>query len=343
MKFIHHQGIMAKPSSPISTVPYELLAEIMFLALGSGLHLGYVPTPSDVLVLCQVCSFWRQAALNTPRLWTIEVLPSMKGKIPSIVTEMFLERSAPLPISVFIDPKRYRNVDLSPVIAAAHRWKTLHLTYDPEFTWSGLAGIPPNSLANLERLWFRPDGLELDTFLTASSLRDVTIHVPHMSFQIPLIPWAQLTRLQLLYDSPQPCLDIIVHCASLVSAHIVTKQWFPSDSPDVFPIGTGSLAHLEELNIEMGIRSTGEHLGPFLRRLRLPALKSLTLLILTPPDLDDYFIEWCTPDLISFLARAPNVCNLELDDCIYAEDIADVLQKTKNLTRLILSKHRSGQ
>ncbi|KAJ6523567.1 hypothetical protein B0H19DRAFT_1276883 [Mycena capillaripes] len=333
--------------APIHGVPYELLAEIMVLALTARVEKNkyrqdcdFTPSVADVLVLCQVCFFWRQVALNTPQLWVGQRLPltvwTKAGMfVSSIGTKMFLERSAPFPISVRMEPE---GSTLPPtVISAAHRWKSLDITYKPgELDTTGLARIPSGSLKTLEKLWwFKPVGLELDMFLSAPRLCDVTLHVPGISSDIPPIPWAQLTRLHLLYDSPQPCLDILVHCENLVSAKVVTKQWM---GPDSAPVGaTGLLAHLEELNIEMGIRFTEEHLGPFLRELSLPVLKSLTFSLRVLPGVDEYFISSLTPTLMDFLTRSPNLEYLSMDDCVFAEDVADILRFTPKLITLDLN------
>ncbi|KAJ7651510.1 hypothetical protein DFH06DRAFT_1207188, partial [Mycena polygramma] len=262
------------------------------------------------------------------------------GKMPTILTEMFLKHSAQLPISVCMEMKHYVGEKGDLIISASHRWKCLQVAYGREELHAiGLPQIAAGGLQNLETLyWYKPEGAELDIFLSAPRLHDVTIHVPHISSDIPLIPWGQLTRLDVSYYSPQPCLDIIVHCKNLVSSQLVTKQWLESDSPDTSPVGpSGFLAHLEKLNIEMDIRSTGEHLGPFLRRLKLPALNSLSLSLRVRPGDEEYFISWLTPTLASFLTRSPNLKSLTLDDCVFAEDIADILQCTPNLTRLVLN------
>ncbi|KAJ7665272.1 hypothetical protein DFH06DRAFT_309713 [Mycena polygramma] len=345
--------VLPQPLPPIHNLPVELLAEIMALSLTpyigeEGLEIS--PKATDLLALCQVCSFWRQVASNTPRLWLVQTFPLMTSTrkdcaMSSIWTEIFLDRSAPLLISVSIYPSMYfqRCIELPPmVISAARRWKTSEMVYDTvtgKFDAVALAQIQPGSLINLENLtlkWHNPEvwqGPKLDVFLSAPRLRNVTLEVPHLT-NIPPMPWDQLTHLSLRYDAPQVCLDLLVQCRNIVSAEINTEQWRESDSPPHTALAGGiTLAHLEEVDIRIRICSTGEHLGPFLRRLRPRSLSSLTLTLQVCDD-DEYFISWIAPALVSFLSQAPGVECLQLDNLVFEEmeDIRDILQLTPNLT-----------
>ncbi|KAJ7665351.1 hypothetical protein DFH06DRAFT_1187072 [Mycena polygramma] len=342
--------VLPQPAPPIHMIPVELLAEIMALSLTPCIgKQGYeIPsTTADVLVLCRVCSFWRQVASTTPRLWVVQSFPMVQRRVTSSAgTELFLKRSAQLPISVYVDPPMYcrQHIELPPmVINAAPRWKTFQMLYDggtAPLDAIALAQIRPGSLIKLEKVvlkWGTPKtwpGPELDVFMSAPRLRDVTLQLPRLTNILPM-PWAQLTRLSLSYESPQACLEVLVQCRSLVSAHFKTEQWLESDSPIG---GTGFLGHLEELNIDMHIRSTGEHLGPFLRRLRLPNLKALSLSLHLFPWVDEYFVSWITPALAFFLTRSPNLDRLELNDLYLAEAdvVPDILQLTPNLTSFAL-------
>ncbi|KAJ6601295.1 hypothetical protein DFH09DRAFT_841997, partial [Mycena vulgaris] len=56
---------------PIRSIPCELLVEIFRVALSSpdgASHYWEVPV-KDVLVLSQVCAYWRKVAHTTPPLW----------------------------------------------------------------------------------------------------------------------------------------------------------------------------------------------------------------------------------------------------------------------------------
>ncbi|KAJ7750267.1 hypothetical protein B0H16DRAFT_1550119 [Mycena metata] len=358
-------AIVPDARPPIYTLPFELLAEIMALAL-TRRPWKYGGEQSanatDVLGLCQVCSYWREVALKTARLWNTIHLPiagwrGVRGEAPA-QTEMFFERSAPLPVSVYIHPfiSPTNTDEVSAMVAGmAHRWKTFEVscqstkTFDP----SSFTRISPDSLTNLEKVelcwWDRQPsnwhGSELDVFSNAPRLRDVKIDVPLATSTIfNSMPWSQLTCLSLAYDSPRLCLDVLASCTKLVTAYVDTKQWLESESPhNSYVARSGLLAHLTELRIRSRICSTGEYLAPFLRRFRLPALKTLGLSVqLSYPVTYEYFVDWLTPALTFLLAQSPNLQCLRLVnggwDSIYAEDMPDILRLTPNLTELLLSE-----
>ncbi|KAJ7016833.1 hypothetical protein C8F04DRAFT_492901 [Mycena alexandri] len=350
-------AIASRPLPLIHTLAFEMLAEIMVLALAPriGPNGRSEATARDVQRLCQVCSYWREVAVKTARLWTTIPLPIMTWdwQVAPSPTKMFLERSAPLPIPVcilpiFIEDSDVNLVEISPMVSnISDRWRTFKVMCPwDKFDVASLARI--SSLKNLESLhlkWTKPEswhGSELDAFLHAPRLRDVRIEVPLATSNILSMPWAQLTRLSLTYDSPQLCLDVLSSCTKLVTAYVNTKQWLESDSPDdSYVARSGLLAHLTELRIHSRIYSTGETLGPFLRRFRLPALKTLDLNVQLSETDDDTFVDRLTPALTFLLAQSPNLHCLRLGNgswgSFYAEDMPDILHYTPNLTELVLS------
>jgi len=255
-------------------------------------------------------------------------------------TKMFLERSEPLLISVSVELIRlHESPKLLPLlVGAAHRWKTFEMDYDEaEYVLAALPRIPHGSLKHLEKLQLTFSNLhsELNGFQSAPRLRDVTLELLNTSYIIPM-PWDQLTRLSLNYDSPQSCLDILVCCTNIVSASFVTEQWLESDIPDV--AGTSLLVYMEELEIYMFVRSTGEHFGPFLLRLELPALKSLTLtLTLSRPINYEWSISSSIPAMSTCLSRSPNLECLRVEGFLSVEDLRNVLSYSPILTELSFS------
>ncbi|KAJ7897357.1 hypothetical protein B0H14DRAFT_401540 [Mycena olivaceomarginata] len=166
-----------------------------------------------------------------------------------------------------------------------------------------------------------------------------TLNMRGISLHIPLLPWVQLTHLRLEYESPQMCLDILVRCTSLVSASVLTDQW----REDPVVARRCVLKHLEQLNIAMYLCSTGEHLAPFLQRLELPGLKSLSLALWDSPGREEeWFVSWLAPALAHFLAQSPRLECLSVVDCIFAEDMPGVLENTPSLTQLHLDLGDSG-
>ncbi|KAK7063878.1 hypothetical protein R3P38DRAFT_15969 [Favolaschia claudopus] len=345
---------------PIYSLPYELLAQIMLLAMlpPAREHRPY-PVASWLFVLCHVCSLWRQVAFNTPRLWTIDTFPIyLRGNLEeeenavdyfpsSAASAMFLQHSTLLPIRVYLFQSREMYTKLTvdsmaKLLSAAPRWQTLEIVWAAgweEFNSKDLARMPPVILASLEDLILQSVGPEmwqdqLDIFLSAPRLRRVTFE----GKDIPPLPWSQLTRLSLNHDSPQPCLDIIVHCVNIIHLSVTTKQWAHLADPNSYASATsGLLPRLEVLDMRLGLWSSGDHLNPFLETLKLPALKSLSLALRPPYGEDNSSVSWLTPSLLSFLAHCPDLKQLTVDNCdscIYSEDVPVILQRTPNLTKL---------
>ncbi|KAJ7610932.1 hypothetical protein FB45DRAFT_328403 [Roridomyces roridus] len=79
-------------NAPIETLPFELLSDIMLLALAG------TPERSMVMSLCKLCSRWRPIAIQTPELWIVP-LPRMKSwatiEVAYSATAFFVQRSAP--------------------------------------------------------------------------------------------------------------------------------------------------------------------------------------------------------------------------------------------------------
>jgi len=94
MALLKERRIISQPSSPIHRLPFELLGCILYLALVNGWGDVKSASPQDVLVVCRVCSHWRQVALNTLRLWILDNFPIMNRDwmISTDATKMFLKR-----------------------------------------------------------------------------------------------------------------------------------------------------------------------------------------------------------------------------------------------------------
>ncbi|KAJ7292786.1 hypothetical protein C8J57DRAFT_6894 [Mycena rebaudengoi] len=345
-------GAQPQPS-PIHLLPYELLAEILILALARDAYERPWSSAKEVMALCRVCTFWREVARNTPELWILDHFPiTSPGRDQPIsvpATQLFLEQSAPLLISVSISaimclktldlPQRLET--LKPFVS---RWKSFSMNSESaEDEVAELARIPAANLDNLQtldltlhtrshlRVWECP---ELDAFKSAPRLRRVTLDLKGETSRIMPMPWAQLTRISLKHDLPQACLDVLACCKSLVSFNLTTKQWPEEDVPDIRNI---FLPHLERLTIFLLIWSTGEHVTPFLQSLELPALKSFSLTVtLQLPVADEWFISSFTPELIHFLTRAPNLEHLTTDS-LFAEEMPEILLHTPSLTELSFS------
>ncbi|KAF7325420.1 hypothetical protein MVEN_02627000 [Mycena venus] len=144
----------------------------------------------------------------------------------------------------------------------------------------------------------------------------------------PVSPWST--------THPQLCLDILVRCTNLVSGRVATKQGlgWPADVSTI--AGTSILEQMEELDISMRIRSTGDYINPFLQRLELPALKSLSLALTVARGNFDWFVPGVEPVIISFVARSPNLQYLHLWNILNTRGLKTVLQCSPALVELSL-------
>jgi hypothetical protein len=353
---ISETSVTASEPPYIHILPYELLAEVLLLRVtpptDTYTSAGVATSVNSVLALSQVCAHWRRVAHGTPRLWLLESfpiftrsLPERKPRVAFTATEMFLERSAPLPVSIVYSPTllagKIRPIPpmMDLICRVAPRWKS--------FMWESqmtapepdiFMRVPSGRLGNLEKVELRLGNLEVwetpAAFSSAPRLRDVTISMLPVTSAIIPMPWAQITRLSLKYLSPQVCLDIIVCCPNVVSVTLNTRQWRQPDTPLITE--RVCLSKLQDLEIRMSIWTTGENLAPFLQRLQLPALQSLFLWAMIDP-VADPFMSPNTRDFISFLNQSPNLSSLSIDSFFSAEEMSDILQYIPSLTTLDFS------
>ncbi|KAJ6561570.1 hypothetical protein DFH09DRAFT_1364498 [Mycena vulgaris] len=286
--------------SPIGHLPIELLAEIFDLHVPGESFSQDSPlddTPAIVeaaLRVSQVCRHWRQTAHSTPRLWVdgfrlaIDQEPT---ELDFAQTSAWLERSQPLPITVYVfrgsnDPltgslKRTRI--FKALLSAAGRWK--HLVWDIPFL-SPLLDIVSGTLVALETfaiedIRVQPAERILDIFMTAPRLRGVSIkggRHPGLPFSSFLMPWNQLTTLKLQSTgSLNECRQIMLQCTNLVTVTLYSLcGWDFSEGSPSSPIVV--LPFLEDIQISFTLEEEGfSRIEPFFAPLALPALKTLKI------------------------------------------------------------------
>ncbi|KAJ3510317.1 hypothetical protein NLJ89_g4748 [Agrocybe chaxingu] len=123
---------------PIFRLPVELLCDIFTISIQDSTHSRRVirPTPSasatsatDPTLLGQVCSCWRNAALNLPNLWsTIYIEDAAKSHV--FLTQLWLQRAAGQPLNLTIlharDPFSAYQI-LAAFVAHCHLWKKVNM------------------------------------------------------------------------------------------------------------------------------------------------------------------------------------------------------------------------
>ncbi|KAJ6466348.1 hypothetical protein C8R45DRAFT_1021393 [Mycena sanguinolenta] len=180
--------------SPIHILPVELLIEIFKLSIDDN---------TAVFRISQVCSHWRQAAHNTPSLYTrpveVDVRKSRKGKRAyANGLNIWLGRSAPLPVDItlLVDSAGVSQRILEEVLMISPRWESLRLEgYGPPLSLAIL--LAECRLDSLEELDLGREPFIQDTdlpdfpsFTNAPRLQSLVICVESNAVRMP---WAQLT------------------------------------------------------------------------------------------------------------------------------------------------------
>ncbi|KAK7048004.1 F-box domain-containing protein [Favolaschia claudopus] len=350
-------------TSPIRSLPVELLSEIFDLTIRDQTHIMI----KDTFRISQVCSDWRHVAHNTARLWTrpLQVSPwrrspkSERAYIAGLNT--WLARSGTLPISLKLHvdlrtPSDYRSStrtirDCAPsadspiweeVFKTSCRWHSLDFYVESFYGWGFPAqscpcyrGLAQYSLDRLEVLKFAPgdDDTVIIHFGPAPRLQTLSLVIeqqPHLPEII--LPWIQITTLSLnfLYTTEYVLpimMKIFGQCPNLTQASVCCT---PSiDLPKVEPIVTFHRLRTLSLHSIEGVEED-LHLAPFFDRLCLPALEELVW------DNDDNRIEWDEERFSAFQLRSPNISRLEFvnPDPISSDDLRAILRHATNLTHL---------
>ncbi|KAJ6477165.1 hypothetical protein C8R47DRAFT_1220096 [Mycena vitilis] len=312
--------------APIRKLPAELVVEIFTYSISPSFSI------KSVLVVCQVCAYWRQLAQTTPKLWTALLPLDLKKPASDAYVAMaktFLERSAPLSIPVVMNYTKSCSQPLVELILSlAPRWKSAALY---GFPLTKLRELPLGVLESLEtvlmasrgEIYFDP---KATAFLGAGRLRTLTFAGRGIS-HVPM-PWAQLTELTIRENSGQICLDIqvLLQCGSLITAE------FSELSPWVQPPLSAPTTVLPRLEVGFACESAGNHVMSFFTRLDLPTLTSLD----ARSDPDNL---WSGADFAQFQQRSPNIQYLAIRSCsdsFSPPDMTSILRAAAHLVTLEL-------
>ncbi|KAJ7140697.1 hypothetical protein C8R44DRAFT_866397 [Mycena epipterygia] len=121
--------------SPARRLPSDIVRTIFTASLPASRNCAMTGQDSPLL-LCQICSAWRELALSTPRLWSSPhiVVPDhsrMKALVEMVA--LWLSRSGiiPLSFSVVVSRACEYDCDLKPLLdflaEFSRRWKSIHI------------------------------------------------------------------------------------------------------------------------------------------------------------------------------------------------------------------------
>ncbi|KAJ7062282.1 hypothetical protein C8F01DRAFT_127571 [Mycena amicta] len=316
--------------SPIQKLPAELLAEIFLNLVGHVVYSHERTIPRAAVRLSSVCMYWRQLALNTPRMWLMPtrlVLDASKESPRYLsMIKQIIERSSPLPLDITIHgqtrsspPKPTFPPLVAAVVSVAHRWREVSSIHVDIVTPLDAMGFP--AFDHLQYVDLVLDETEMppaigppsSLFLHAPHLRRAHLHLADFG-RLPM-PWAQLTQLSLLDQTTTrsgrlQLLDIVMQCVSVARMYLHVVAWAETEIP-----GTGNIVCLEHL-LDLDIRPTTDEesiptFDPFFACFGFPALKILFISMVA--DEDTYLAMGGA--FADFLERSPNLESLTLEYC----------------------------
>ncbi|KAJ6524734.1 hypothetical protein DFH09DRAFT_1286319 [Mycena vulgaris] len=203
--------------SPARRLPEDIVRDVFVACLPAHRN-PFILSNESPLLLCQICSGWRELALSTPRLWAaVHVVVPNERKV-QVLAEMltqWLNRSGILPLSISVvfslswkdDRHAITHPLLTQLLDFSRRWQHLRFNFPHPKHFSAFETLCPDDAPMLKSMGVR--GIErrrwLDlehpfasfkalSFLDNSSLRSVTITYDPDLRKMPL-PWEHLSNL----------------------------------------------------------------------------------------------------------------------------------------------------
>jgi len=228
--------------SPISHLPPEILSKIFILCLPSDRPPKVALYPRAWLLLGQICGYWRDVALSTPRLWTSLHLTLWAGsdEFDLEMVNAWLARSTPCPLTLTLSVNSSESAEsiqagIDVLMQHSNRWEDVTLDLGP-YSFRTLSAIR-NSLSCMKTLsvdipWPSQYLPTFDAFEFAPQLRSLETGC-YFSPSMLKIPWAQLTNCVFNFSTVQECLEAfhqtahLLTCKVIIPEHVVesSSQW----------------------------------------------------------------------------------------------------------------------
>ncbi|KAJ7665378.1 hypothetical protein DFH06DRAFT_312104 [Mycena polygramma] len=193
---------------PILTLPPEITSEIFVHYVGGDIRRG-------ASLVASVCRVWRNIALTTPALWSEFHGPMSavqpRGNLARLL-QCQLQRAGSRPLILHISLGEDHEDVLSSIAPYSSQWMSLDLTgaFNPIVFPVGAIRTPLLSLKTLKiqvHRWPRDGPTCVTAFADAPQLRNVEL--ARMSLSQILLPWVQITRLMLWYQSLPEIFEIL--------------------------------------------------------------------------------------------------------------------------------------
>jgi hypothetical protein len=286
-------------SAPEQWLPPEILSEIFLTSvLNDPYDIDHVAIPwrRSVLLPGQICRYWRNIAISTPRLWSaliLDVGPQWTNRELNLATIWFARSGdAPLTIALvgrYYKPQTHPVIDV--VVAHSPRWYILYC--DASLSIVHRLRGAKGKIPLLRHLFIFSDALHdppipqsFDTFEMAPELRTLNFR-GQVSVLKPKFPWVQLSEVHLCH-TPRYTVDDFLQMLHHMPNLLTCTMWliYPGHSLG-HPIICNST--LRELHVSL------YNLRPLFQHLALPALRSLTCGV---------YKTWPREEFCSFLQRS---------------------------------------
>ncbi|KAK7031755.1 F-box domain-containing protein [Favolaschia claudopus] len=314
---------------PVLTLPNEIVSEIFLRCLPP------YPTPPPLVgilsptFLTQICRQWREVSHATPRLWRAIDLTESDDDDDSLVRDDFqlgddqraslatlwMRRAGGCALSIIA-------FNAEPIISSLipHRSQWEHIKL-----YGVRADISPSifeeatpRLRTLEVYTFGPSSIHAPVQFRvqdAPLLRRVLLPIDGGMY--PVLPWTQLTHLDLHKVSGDDCANVLGRVPQLVDCNLTLRRHNPeltsSDdhAPDIL------LRSLEHLRLDLDIDSVAD--PKFIHRFVVPSLRSLQI--------PEVFIQ---PNPVESLKKFISKSGCKLEDLFIIEPVvAESLYRTE--------------
>ena len=352
-------GTLPLPSSGclVHRLPIEILAQIFMFCLSLRMPLLGNRAPSASgnqvpLLLCHVCSSWRQIALQTRALWTslvMEISLEDTWEVPErhsqVASHWFSQAGSHLvdlvvrsdvnpesDTSFHVPDNRYL-VDfmMQLVRPRVERIRSLHLSFQGLYDICCLLQFQDDedvlphhvwSFPNLEYLTLKlgiyvVEGVELTALQSLPKLHTVVLSSIIISHEGDIhLPWAQLTSLT-IHDIDAPIFRILV--AQFVALETGCFSIRDPDFEEELPTVNVTLTRLTTFIIYY----VNDFAPSILDGIHFPALDNLTLFLNNSV--------WTAPEHI--FRQLASITTLSLGEHIAALDMINILRAANNVTK----------
>lgn len=269
------QGGLMDVHSPIHSLPPEILGDIFMHCVPPRVSVCSIRKAP--MLLCQVCSYWRELALSLPMLWSSFQASSRAGHFSLI--QLWIERSRTQPLFLSLDLREQRSPTSYMVrlfLDNIHRWSTVTFYVDDNSVRDLLA-IPGKKAHLLDNFGVNADKCTE----TMNDIPSILLSFPNLrrlrwcSQSTPTallgMAFSSLTHIELLCSVPfNECIRFITRCPQICEIEI--SKVTPSPVPLNLPIVT--LPHLSSFTVLRGINGMLDYFTlPSLRLLSLSDMK----------------------------------------------------------------------